>query len=325
MARAAAGASTWQRCWSCCSPRATRSRPRCCWTRSGRCNTWSRRQARRPSIIHLSFFLGLLLRASTQPAPVFLRRTTVQVVYASAGAVAPLPALPGKPSSPIGAFTHIVHFRCHPPDAVAKVRQHPMYLDCQANVMSTACASSGSLVLGGSVEKDIFLLFRRSDDFAVGVEYVLGLRRAGDGSSDSQAARLLAQLAALAQSSIAGAIQVTYGPCLAYSVQPASGRDADTAVATAADAGTAAEQSPTHVLMARFTSMAGLQAFLATPQFKALTSSGAPAAALSTTSAPSSAAAAAAAPAASRQLPLEALFHMAFSVEPAESASKITR
>jgi hypothetical protein len=138
-----------------------------------------------------------------------------------------------------GMFTHAVHYRLSSRNALETLLLHPMMAAMQDQI-SSRCAASAQLVFEGTVTKRLEALFRRGDEYASGVEHIL-LLQPGD-SGGTGADEFLERLAALAESSVAGGIQASYGAVISC-----------------------AHTAATHVLMTRFAAPQQVQQLLATP------------------------------------------------------------
>lgn len=124
---------------------------------------------------------------------------------------------------------------------------------------------------------------RRTSDFAEGVDHMLLLSEVSTGSSSapaeagspSPASQLLQNLGVLAQSSIAGAVQVSYGPVVLVPATQQAAGDAATAEAVSGQQGSPATAPSagslrTYMLMSRFPTRGQVNAFKKTPPLQAL-------------------------------------------------------
>lgn len=147
----------------------------------------------------------------------------------------------GETDSPsaAGRFTHAVHFRLNNRLALENLQKHPLTSQLQEQV-NDLCSTSAHIVYEGSVAKRLEALFRRGDEFASGVEHVLLLQPSSEGAVGAD--MFLGKLAALAESSVAGGIQASYGAVICC-----------------------AHTAATHVLMTRFAAQQQMQQFLQTP------------------------------------------------------------
>lgn len=138
-----------------------------------------------------------------------------------------------------GMFTHAVHYRLSSRSALETLLLHPMMAAMQEQI-SSRCAASAQLVFEGTVTKRLEALFRRGDEYASGVEHILLLQPGLSGGAGAD--EFLERLAALAESSVAGGIQASYGAVISC-----------------------AHAAATHVLMTRFAAAQQVQQLLATP------------------------------------------------------------
>jgi hypothetical protein len=138
-----------------------------------------------------------------------------------------------------GMFTHAVHYRLSSRSALETLLLHPMTAALQERI-SSECAASAQLVFEGAITKRLEALFRRGDEYASGVEHILLLQPGASGGADADV--FLERLAALAESSVAGGIQASYGAVISC-----------------------AHTAATHVLMTRFAAAQQVQQLLATP------------------------------------------------------------
>lgn len=138
-----------------------------------------------------------------------------------------------------GMFSHAVHYRLSNRCALETLLLHPLMAAMQDEIHSQ-CANSAQLVFEGTVAKRLEALFRRGDEFASGVEHILLLQPGSNGGAGADA--FLERLAALAESSVAGGIQASYGAVISC-----------------------AHTAATHVLMTRFAAQQQIEQLLATP------------------------------------------------------------
>ena len=158
------------------------------------------------------------------------------------------PPPPGAPPP----VTHALHVRFGSTAAAAAFLAHPAVAGAVAGAAASAAADTGVLLFGGRVPSpSLESLFRRGPEWEAGVERVFVLAQV-EGADGGAADAWLADVATLAESSVAGALQATAGR-LAVPGIPAGA---------------------THALMTRFAGPAGLAAFLGLPAVAALAAGG---------------------------------------------------
>jgi hypothetical protein len=168
------------------------------------------------------------------------QRQTQPEVAAAGGAADPSAEQQQEQQQPVpGMFTHAVHYRLDSRSALETLLLHPMTAALQVRI-SSECATSAQLVFQGAVTKRLEALFRRGDEYASGVEHILLLQPGASGGAGADV--FLERLAALAESSVAGGIQASYGAVISC-----------------------AHTAATHVLMTRFAAAQQVQQLLATP------------------------------------------------------------
>lgn len=136
-------------------------------------------------------------------------------------------------------FTHAVHFRLASRLHLEHLMAHPLMASSRDQV-ADMCTDHAQLVFEGMVTKRLEALFRRGEEFESGVEHVLLLQPGANGGLGADA--FLAQLAELAESSVAGGIQASHGAVISC-----------------------VHAAATHVLMTRFAVMQQVQQLLSTP------------------------------------------------------------
>jgi hypothetical protein len=156
------------------------------------------------------------------------------------------PSLPPPPQAPAGGgdgwqcgFTHAVHFRLANRASLEHLMVHPL-MAASRDAVDQLCTSSSQLVFEGLVAKRLEALFRRGEEFEAGVEHVLLLQPGASGGVGADA--FLCQLAALAESSVAGSIQASHGAVISC-----------------------VHAAATHVLMTRFAAPQQVQLLHGTP------------------------------------------------------------
>ncbi|KIZ02849.1 hypothetical protein MNEG_5114 [Monoraphidium neglectum] len=167
-------------------------------------------------------------------------------------------------------FTHWAHFRLASRAALGALLRHQLHTALLRDALSALTAAAdedgvdsgggggrGSgimqLAFEGRVAKQLESLFRRGDEFGEGCELLLLLRPGGGGAA-AQADDFVARLAALAESPGMGALQASGGATVPVD-------DAGSVAAAVAAAGA----DISHVLIARFPSIARAHAFLKSP------------------------------------------------------------
>ena len=131
--------------------------------------------------------------------------------------------------------------------------------------MPAACEAEAALLFAATAPDGLEPLFRRGPEWEAGVEAVLVLAQV-PGAADADADAYVAQLAALAESSLAGALQATHGRLVNPSGARTFGAEGEAADLEA--------ERWTHALMARFEAADQLAAFLARPPVAALAEGG---------------------------------------------------
>lgn len=136
-------------------------------------------------------------------------------------------------------FTHAVHFRLGSRLNLEHLMAHPL-MSSSRDAVDALCTDHAQLVFEGMVTKRLEALFRRGEEFESGVEHVLLLQPSSNGGLGADA--FLAQLAELAESSVAGGIQASHGAVISC-----------------------VHAAATHVLMTRFAAPQQVQQLLGTP------------------------------------------------------------
>ncbi|KAF6261209.1 hypothetical protein COO60DRAFT_1636954 [Scenedesmus sp. NREL 46B-D3] len=166
-------------------------------------------------------------------------QTQQQAVAAGSAAADLLPQQQQQQQIVPGMFTHAVHYRLSSRSALETLLLHPIMAALQDRI-SCQCAASAQLVFEGAVTRRLEALFRRGDEYASGVEHIFLLQPGNSGGMGAD--DFLQRLAALAESSVAGGIQASYGAVISC-----------------------AHTAATHVLMTRFAAVQQVQQLLATP------------------------------------------------------------
>eukprot|EP00877_Chromochloris_zofingiensis_P003522 jgi/Chrzof1/13170/Cz07g22180.t1 len=145
-----------------------------------------------------------------------------------------------SPSSDAPSFTHAVHFRLPANVSPDHILQHPLHKQAFQGAVQQLCLSSAQLVFQGCVANQLEALFRRGEEYEVGIEHIMLMHT--DASRESESDMFLSRLATLAESSVAGGLQSSYGKAIFSS-----------------------SISPTHVFMTRFATEQQVGLFLQTP------------------------------------------------------------
>jgi hypothetical protein len=172
------------------------------------------------------------------------------IVCASAGAITSITSSPSNqaPSAAALNFTHVVHFRLMSRGAFEEFMAHPMTAKVMSETIAPLCKQTAQVVFEGLVTKQLEALFRRGEEFESGLEHVIMMVPGQANPADAQA--FLGQLATLAESSVAGGIQASYGAALCCPHLDGC----------------------THVFMTRFAAKQQIQQFLMTPPCQAVLS-----------------------------------------------------
>jgi hypothetical protein len=136
-------------------------------------------------------------------------------------------------------FTHAVQFRLASRLHLEHLMAHHLMASSRDHV-ADLCTDHAQLVFEGMVTKRLEALFRRGEEFQSGVEHVLLLQPGANGGVGADT--FLAQLAELAESSVAGGIQASHGAVISC-----------------------VHAAATHVLMTRFAAAQQVQQLLGTP------------------------------------------------------------
>ncbi|CAL5228940.1 g12169 [Coccomyxa viridis] len=167
------------------------------------------------------------------------------VLCAFAGPESPGSAVSG--SLPAATFTHGCRFRCGDRQKGEAFLASPAVQAPLSSEQGKRCSAQSIYIVAGQVPADLEAIFCRGIEWDCGVEHVL-LLQAREGVQDEQLEEQLSQLAALAESSLAGAIQCTHGPATLSSRQ-----------------GGVEKFEVTHAMLTRFETVKQLQAFLRLP------------------------------------------------------------
>ena len=170
------------------------------------------------------------------------------IICASAGAITSITYSPSNraPAAAALNFTHVVHFRLMSRGAFEEFMANPTTAKVMTETVAPLCEQTAQVVFEGLVTKQLEALFRRGEEFETGLEHVIMMVPGQANPADAQA--FLAQLATLAESSVAGGIQASFGAALCCPHLDGC----------------------THVFMTRFAAKQQIQQFLLTPPCQAV-------------------------------------------------------
>jgi len=198
-----------------------------------------------------------------------------------------LPTTSSPEPQALGSMNLAAHYRFPSAAAAKAFTKHPLLQQAVSSSKQHA-----TILFEGAVENDISAVFRRSDDFGAGYDYIMLCNStqapAADtgNSSEDLAGRVLSQLGALATSSLSGGVQVSCGAVLSSTSAPdISGSSSSTAPTSSSSAQSASSSSSTgtsasvpgaftHALMVRFPSKQQMLSFARAPPMEALRKQG---------------------------------------------------
>eukprot|EP00884_Botryococcus_braunii_P014845 jgi/Botrbrau1/23361/Bobra.0051s0014.1 len=140
---------------------------------------------------------------------------------------------------------------------------HPAYIKAHDSNVTLRCERETILVIESGVTPELESIFRRGPDWELGLEHITLLQAQGD-FDEEEVNLFLGQLSVLAGSSLAGALQTTFGRLASNFTRSIEYSDEGKVV----DDQAAVEG--THMIISRFERLQQLRAFLELPPCEAL-------------------------------------------------------